>query len=159
MLVTALEIDTTTRILCPLHISRSDAPIGLRCSRRQIGRKPSDVTSAPNSHWPSGTQCVHSIFASVSTSRYGERVFFITTLSCVVHVRLPIGLRRRAVLILLYPLHISAIRYFPIGHRVPMYSEANRDETIRRRASAPHSIWPNGAQCMHSIESVGTRVW
>ena len=29
---------------------------------------------------------------------YGERVLFITTLSCVVHVRLPIGRRRRAIL-------------------------------------------------------------
>ena len=28
---------------------------------------------------------------------YGERVLFITTLSCVVHVRLPIGRRRRAI--------------------------------------------------------------
>ena len=46
--------------LCPLHISRSDALIGLRCSRRQIGTKPSDVASAPHSHWPNGAQCVHS---------------------------------------------------------------------------------------------------
>ena len=29
---------------------------------------------------------------------YGERVLFITTLNCVVHVRLPIGRRRRAIL-------------------------------------------------------------
>ena len=29
---------------------------------------------------------------------YGERVLFITTLSCIVHVRLPIGRRRRAIL-------------------------------------------------------------
>ena len=46
--------------LCPLHISRSDAPIGLRCSRRQFGTKPSDVASAHHSHWPNGAQCVHS---------------------------------------------------------------------------------------------------
>ena len=46
--------------LCPLHISRSDVPIGLRCSQRQIGTKPSDVASAPHSHWPNGAQCVHS---------------------------------------------------------------------------------------------------
>ena len=45
---------------CPLHISRSDAPIGLRCSRRQIGTKPSDVASAPHSHCPNSAQCVHS---------------------------------------------------------------------------------------------------
>ena len=47
-------------------------------------------------------------FASVGTREsynivrlpgwYGERVLFITTLSCVVHVRLPIGRRRRAIL-------------------------------------------------------------
>ena len=48
------------RLLCLLHISRSDAPIGLRCSRRQMGTKPSDVTSGPHSHWPNGAQCVHS---------------------------------------------------------------------------------------------------
>ena len=47
-------------ILCPLHISRSDAPIGLRCSRRQFGTKSSDVASAHHSHWPNGAQCVHS---------------------------------------------------------------------------------------------------
>ena len=47
-------------LLCPLHISRSDAPIGLRCSRRQTGTKPSDVASGPHSHWPNGAQCVHS---------------------------------------------------------------------------------------------------
>ena len=46
--------------LCPLHIRRSDAPIGLRCSRRQFGTKPSDVASAHHSHWPNGAQCVHS---------------------------------------------------------------------------------------------------
>ena len=46
--------------LCPLHISRSDAPIRLRCSRRQFGTKPSDVASAHHSHWPNGAQCVHS---------------------------------------------------------------------------------------------------
>ena len=46
--------------LCPLHISRSDAPIGLRCSRRQFGTKPSDVASAHHSHWPNGAQCVQS---------------------------------------------------------------------------------------------------
>ena len=44
---------------CPLHISRSDAPIGLRCSRRQFGTKPPDVASAHHSHWPNGAQCVH----------------------------------------------------------------------------------------------------
>ena len=47
-------------------------------------------------------------FASVGTREpynivrlpgwYGEGVLFITTLSCVVHVRLPIGWRRRAIL-------------------------------------------------------------
>ena len=50
----------TNSLLCPLHISRSDAPIGLRCSRRQFGTKPSDVASAHHSHWPNGAQCVHS---------------------------------------------------------------------------------------------------
>ena len=57
------SMTTTSRheiILCPLHISRSDAPIGLRCSRRQIGTKPSDVASAHHSHCPNGAQCVHS---------------------------------------------------------------------------------------------------
>ena len=50
----------TNSLLCPLHISRSDAPIGLRCSRRQFGTKPSDVASAHHSHWPNSAQCVHS---------------------------------------------------------------------------------------------------
>ena len=45
---------------CPLHVSRSDTPIGLRCSQRQIWTKPSDVTSRSHSHWPNGVQCVHS---------------------------------------------------------------------------------------------------
>ena len=49
-----------TPVLCPLHISRSDALVGLRCSRRQIGTKPSDVASGPHLHWPNGGQCVHS---------------------------------------------------------------------------------------------------
>ena len=51
---------TFMSVSCPLHISRSDAPIGLRCSRRQFGTKPSDVASAHHSHWPNGAQCVHS---------------------------------------------------------------------------------------------------
>ena len=51
---------TGQTLLCPLHISRSDAPIGLRCSRRKIGTKPSDVASGRHSHWPNGAQCVHS---------------------------------------------------------------------------------------------------
>ena len=54
-----IGIEILYRALCPLHISRSDAPIGLRCSRRQIGTKPSDVASGPHSHWPNGAQCVH----------------------------------------------------------------------------------------------------
>ena len=95
-------------MLCPLHISRSDAPIGLRCSRRQIGTKPSNVASAPHSHWPNGAQYAMRTFASVGTRKLyntvrfpgwcGEGVLFITTLSCVVHVRLPIGRRHRAIL-------------------------------------------------------------
>ena len=44
----------------PLHISRSNAPIGLRCSQRQIGTKPSDVVPGPHSHWLNGAQYVHS---------------------------------------------------------------------------------------------------
>ena len=60
--------------LCPLHISRTDAPIGLRCSRRQIGTKPSDIASGPHSHWPNGAQCVHSRWLV-----RGEGVLFITT--------------------------------------------------------------------------------
>ena len=96
-------------VLCPLHISRSDAPIGLRCSRRQFGTKPSDGgrrrvgTPFTLAEWRA--MCP---FASVGTREsynivrlpgwYGERVLFITTLSCVVHVRLPIGRRRRAIL-------------------------------------------------------------
>ena len=35
---------------------------------------------------------------SIRVGWYGERVLFITTLSCVVHFRLPIGRRRRAIL-------------------------------------------------------------
>ena len=88
----------TTHTLCPLHISRSDAPIGLRCSRRQFGTKPSDVASAHHSHWPNGAQCVGRYEGVRLPGWYGERVLFITTLSCVVHVRLPIGRRRRAIL-------------------------------------------------------------
>ena len=34
---------------CPLHISLSDAPIRLRCCRRQIGAKPCDTF--PTSRW------------------------------------------------------------------------------------------------------------
>ena len=78
--------------LCPLHISRPDARIGLRCSRRQFGTKPS-------------TSCRHTTHigrmarnVSIHVGWYGERVLFITTLSCVVHVRLPISLRCRALL-------------------------------------------------------------
>ena len=55
---TCLHLVGVYTALCPLHISRSDAPIGLRCSRRQFGTKPSDVASAHHSHWPNGAQCV-----------------------------------------------------------------------------------------------------
>ena len=92
-------------LLCPLYISRSNALIGLRYSWRQIGTKPSDVASAPHSHWRNGAMRT---FPSVDTREsynivqlpglYGEGVLFITTLSCVVHVRRPIGRRRRAIL-------------------------------------------------------------
>ena len=84
---------------CPLHISRSDVPIGLRCSRRQIGTKLTDVACASA---PQGVQWVHSRWyvgarESYNIVRlpgwYGEGVLFITTLSCVVHVRLPITRR------------------------------------------------------------------
>ena len=33
--------------LCPLHISRSDTPIGLQCCCRQIGTKPCDAFPPP----------------------------------------------------------------------------------------------------------------
>ena len=45
---------------CSLLISRSVAPIGLRCSRRQIRTKPLGVAPWPHSHWPNSAQCVHS---------------------------------------------------------------------------------------------------
>ena len=46
----SLSVFLSRRTKYPLHISRSDAPIGLRCSRRQFGTKPSDVASAHHSH-------------------------------------------------------------------------------------------------------------
>ena len=55
-----VKVPEICRAWCPLHISRSDAPIGLRCSRRQIGTKPSDVASGPHSHLLGGTQWIHS---------------------------------------------------------------------------------------------------
>ena len=90
-------------IQCPLHVSRSNAPIGLRCSRGQIRTKPSDVAPAPHSRWPNGAQCVHSrrlVRGSCTNivrlpDLYGEGVLFITTLSCVVHVRLPMRPRQQ----------------------------------------------------------------
>ena len=76
-----LYVTHTAILLCLLHISRSDAPIGLRCSRRQIGTKPSKVASGPYSHWPNGAQCVH--LHRLVRWAYGERTvkesYFITT--------------------------------------------------------------------------------
>ena len=43
---------------------------------------------------------------------YGERVLFIITLSCVVHVRLPIGRRRRAILSIRYGMFARAVVHF-----------------------------------------------
>ena len=71
-------------VLCPLHISQSDTPIGLRCSWRQIATKLSDVASGLHSHWPNGAVRT---FASVGTREsynivrlpgwYDEGVLFI----------------------------------------------------------------------------------
>ena len=62
--------------LCPHHISRSDTPIGLQCSRRQIGTELSDVASTPLAD---ATQClfahhftVHVQSCTVSISSTGK---------------------------------------------------------------------------------------
>ena len=96
--------------LCPLHISRSDAPIGLRYSRiaevirdetirRRVG------TPFTLAQWPMARNVsirvgwYEEVVQYCTTPWwYGKRVIFITTLSCVVHVRLPIGRRRWAIL-------------------------------------------------------------
>ena len=79
----------SSRDSCPLHISRSDAPIGLRCNRRQIGTKP-DVASGPHSHWPNGVRT----FMSVDTVKES---YLLQLPVKDTHVRLPIGRRHRAI--------------------------------------------------------------
>ena len=81
-------------------------------------------------------------FASVGTREsynivrlpgwYGERVLFITTLSCVVHVRLPIGRRRRAILNM-----FNIARWPPDG--LPMRPRAPTADSV----SGDHSHWPS----------------
>ena len=120
--------------LCPLHISRSDAPIGLQCSRRQFGTKP--IRRRVGTPFTLAEWRAMRTFASVGTREsynivrlpgwYGERVIFITTLSCVVHVRLPIGRRRRAIL-----------NMFNMARRPP--DEAPTADS----GSGTHSHWPS----------------
>ena len=96
-------------VSCLLHSRWSDAPICLRCSQRQVGTKPSDVASGPHSHWPNGAQCVHlhRLVPGSHTILYDSLVgtvkeSYLLQLplkdSCIVHVWLPIGRWRRAIL-------------------------------------------------------------
>ena len=55
-----IRLGVKKRAVSNARFTLADARFGLRCSRRQIGTKASDVASAPHSHWPNGAQCVHS---------------------------------------------------------------------------------------------------
>ena len=61
---------------------------------------------------------------------YGEGVLFITTLSCVVHVRLPVGRRRQAIL-----------NMFNIARRPPDGLPMRPRQPIS--GSGTHSHWPS----------------
>ena len=134
---------------CTTKLPKSYAPICLRCSQRQIGTKPSDVALGPHSHWPNGAQCVHScrLVPGSRTILYNSLVgtvkdyFLITTLSCIVHVRLQIGRPRRAILNMFNiaqqpPDGLSMTPRQPIPGREPIH--IGRADSIR--AQSRHRI-------------------